>query len=413
MPPRFALLSLILAAAPLASLAAEKPEDPGFWPRWRGPDGTGHYAHHLPVKWTSDDVAWRIDLPGRGQSSPVIWGDRLFLTAATDDGRERLVICVDRAKGKILWKQVAATVTSPEPLHKMNTWASATCATDGQRVVAFFGRGGLHCYDMDGKKLWSRELGVFEGPWGTAASPIILGDLVIQNCDADDAAYLLAVNKNTGKTVWKTDREKIRGWSTPILIDTGKRKELVMNGHYGSKAYDPATGKELWFNKGGSGRGTPTVAPFRDMLIVVNGRPGPMYAVRVGGQGAVNATHEVWRVERRNGRDLPSPIVVDKHLIVVNMPGIASCYDAATGKELWRARLGEDAAASPIAAGGHVYLPGLRGTVFVIKPGDKPNIVAKNPLPTKDGEIFRASLAAAEGKLYVRSDTALYCLERG
>ncbi|MBI1830168.1 MAG: PQQ-binding-like beta-propeller repeat protein, partial [Planctomycetes bacterium] len=176
------------------------------WPSWRGPAGSGHSRETgLPTRWDAKAVVWRTALPGEGQSSPVVFGNRIFLTAALEKGKKRVVLCVDRHKGKILWQETAWTGT-PEKSHGMNGWASATCATDGERVIAFFGKGGLHCYSVQGKKLWSRDLGAFSGPWGTSACPILVGDLVVQNCDATTNAALVAVDKKTGTDVWRTKR---------------------------------------------------------------------------------------------------------------------------------------------------------------------------------------------------------------
>jgi len=218
------------------------------WPRFGGADGSFHSGEGgVPVTWDAGDLAWSAELPGRGQSSPVIWGDRVYLTSASKDGRERMVLCLHRADGRVLWTEKVPT-TSQEDLHRMNTYATASCATDGERVLAFFGPAGLHCYDaMTGKKQWSRDLGTFPFQWGTAASPIILGDMVFQNCDAIGPSYLIALDKKTGETIWKTDRaDKPKGgWSTPILIDAGSRQELVLNGEYGVRGYDPKTGKKV------------------------------------------------------------------------------------------------------------------------------------------------------------------------
>ncbi len=169
------------------------------WPQWRGPHQDGHSSEtDLPVKWSPENVLWKMQLPGIGQSSPIIWGDRIFLTSALENGKQRLVFCVDRKTGKILWQQTAWK-GQPEKSHVMNGWASASCVTDGEIVVAFFGVAGIHAYTLDGKPLWSRDLGKFEGPWGTAACPIIVDNLVIQNCDADTDACLVALDKKTGQ----------------------------------------------------------------------------------------------------------------------------------------------------------------------------------------------------------------------
>jgi outer membrane protein assembly factor BamB len=381
------------------------------WPSWRGPAGSGHSADDaLPVNWTDANLAWKTELVGSGQSSPTVWGQRIFLTSSSENGSKRNVMCLDRATGKLLWNQVAWT-GNPEKTHSMNQFASATCATDGEYVIAFFGKGGMHCYDFSGEWIWSRDLGQFAGPWGAAASPIIVGDLVIQNCDSESDASVMGLDKKTGATVWRTSRENLRGWCSPIVVETGDRTELVLNGELGVNAYDPKTGKSLWFCKGDRGRGTPTVAAYKDLLIAVAGRPGDMIAVRSGGSGTVNGTHEVWRTNRKGGRDLPSPIVVGEYLLVFDLrPGTATCYQAATGTELDRIRLSGGFSASPIAAGGLVYIPNEDGEVFVLKPGAKLEIVARNKLSYGGGEVFRASLTPHQGQILCRSDKVLYCI---
>lgn len=386
--------------------------DNGNWPQWRGPHGDGHSRENgLPVRWDATSVVWRTALPGNGQSSPIIWGDRIFLTAALDKGQKRLVLCVDRKNGKILWQHEAWSGT-PEKSHDMNGWATPTVATDGERVVAFFGKGGLHCYSVEGKPLWKRDLGAFPGPWGTAACPIIVGELVVQNCDAQGQASLIAFDKHTGKTVWQTPRTPPDrgGWSTPVLIDAGQRKELVLNGEKAVTAYDPATGKVLWSCKSFNGRGEPTVTPGNGIIHVINGLVGDIYAVRPGGQGDVTATHMTWHTPRKGGRDQPSPILVGNYLIVVDMKDLATCYDAGTGKILWKEHLRGAYSSSPIAAGGLVYIQNEAGETFVIEPGPSLKIVAENSVGAGNGEIFRAALTPAHGQMFARSQTHLYCI---
>ncbi len=387
----------------------------GNWPGWRGPDGTGQCPDGaVPVEWNAKSIVWKSALPGVGQSSPILWGERIFLTAALQEGKKRVVFCVDRTKGSILWQQEAWS-GAPEKSHQMNGWASATCVTDGECVVAFFGKGGLHCYSVEGKPLWSRrDLGNFGGVWGTSACPILVGDLVIQNCDAADKAYLIAVDKKSGKTVWQTPRpvpEK-GGWSTPVLVQTKGRSELVLNGESAVKAYDPANGKELWSCKSFAGRGEPTVAIGKELLYVVNGLAGDVYAIRPGGSGDVTKSHMAWHTPRKGGRDQPSPIVVGKYLLVANMAGLTSCYDNTTGKELWKERLEGAFTASPIAAGGMAYFLNEAGETYVIEPGPKMKLVSQNSVGAK-GEIFRASMAVSQGEIFVRSQTHLYRIGNG
>jgi outer membrane protein assembly factor BamB len=408
----FALLAATSAhaAAPTSPLNTPAGHN---WPRWRGPLENGHTPETgLPVTWTEADIAWKTALPGSGQSSPVVWGDRIFLTTALDGGKERVVLGLDRHTGKILW-QHSAWKGEPEKVHIMNGWASSTCVTDGEIVVAFFGKGGIHAYSVDGKPLWTRDLGRFESPWGVSACPILVDDMVVQNCDADADAYIVALDKRTGKDIWRTKRPDNRGWSTPIVIEAAGRREIVVNSHTGVRAYDPATGKELWFCKSFNGRGEPTVTPAGDLLCVVNGLSGDFYSVRPGGEGDVTKTHMAWHTPRKGGRDCPSPIVVGKFVIVADMKGVATCYDAVDGHEYWKARIFEQVSnvtASPIAANGLVYFVVEDGRTIVIKPGEKLEIVAENKLPCGDEEIFRSSPTPSNGQILIRSTNVLYAI---
>lgn len=378
------------------------------WPRWRGPRGDGHTAESgLPTRWDAASVLWKTPLKGRGQSSPTIWGDRMFLTTALENGKQRLVFCVDPRDGRVLWEHVAWT-GEPEKSHVMNGWASATCATNGEVVVAFFGKGGLHAYAVDGKPLWSRDLGTFDGPWGTAASPVIVGELVIQNGDSDGDAFLEAFDLKTGNSVWRRPRPEHRGWSTPILVRHDGRDQLVLNGHTGVTAYDPASGQELWFTENSNGRGEPTVTPGLEFLYVVCGLGGNMYSLRL--TDSANPPQVVWTAPRRGGRDLPAPIVVGDDVIVSTLSGIATCYDARTGKERWKERLGGQFSSSPIAIGGLAYFQNEAGETVVIEPGPALQIVARNSLGAGEGELFRASLTPFGGRIYSRSTACLYCI---
>jgi outer membrane protein assembly factor BamB len=232
----------------------------------------------------------------------------------------------------------------------------------------------------------------------------------VQNCDADADACLVAFDKQTGKEAWRTRRRDHRGWSTPIVIHAGERRELVVNGHEGVQAYDPATGKELWFCKSFNGRGEPTVTPAGDVLCVVNGLAGDFYAVRPGGGGDVTSTHMAWHTPRKGGRDCPSPIVVGQFVIVCDMSGIATCYDVGDGHIYWKERLRGKFSGSPIAAGGKVFFLNEAGTTVVIEPGPSLKLVAENELRGGKDEIFRASLTPCDGQWLIRSNTTLYCI---
>jgi outer membrane protein assembly factor BamB len=400
--------AILLAGLFTASAVAAEPT----WPRWRGPNGDGQSPEtDLPLKWNDKSIVWRTPLTGAGQSSPVVWGDRVFLTTAPDGGKSRVVLALDRKTGKILWEK-EVWKGSPEKSHAQNGWATATCATDGERVVAFFGKGGLHCFAVDGKPLWSKDLGEFPGEWGAAASPVIVGDLVIQNCDAAGEGLLVAFDKTTGKEAWRTLRTAPErgGWTTPVLVKVGDKQELVLNGEKAVTGYDPATGKELWHCKSFIGRGEPTVTPGAGgLLFVVNGQPGDIYAVRPGGRGDVTKTHMAWHTLRKGGRDQPSPILAGDFMVVANMAGLATCYEAPTGKVLWSERLKGSFSSSPVAAGGRVFFQNETGDTTVIEPGPELKVVAENTLGAKR-EVFRASLIPCGGQWFTRSDKAAYCI---
>ncbi|MFN0051954.1 MAG: PQQ-binding-like beta-propeller repeat protein [Planctomycetales bacterium] len=401
-------LSCLTIAGCVAWLAVELPAADPHWPRWRGPRGDGHVTHaELPVEWDADSVQWKVSLKGSGQSTPVVWENRIFLTSAEEEGQKRHVLCLDRQTGDVLWEHEAWT-GEPEPIHKMNSWASASCATDGAVVAAFFGRGGLHAYTVEGKHLWSNDLGPFESPWGTGACPVFFENLIIQNCDADADACIRAFDKQTGAQVWTTPRPNFRGWSTPILIQVADQWELVVNGHAGVTAYNPLTGETLWFCKSFNGRGEPTITPAGELLCAVCGLSGDMYAIRPGGRGDVTETHRVWHTPRNSGRDLPSPIAIGEYLLVVDLKGIGTCYEAATGNELWKERLCNQISSSPIAAGGLAYFLDESGLTVVVKPGPQLEIVASNPLPADAEDVFRASLTPVPEGLLARSQRVLY-----
>lgn len=403
-----ALAISITAFTVVQSTAAE----PAHWSRFRGPAGTGiSEAEKVPVDFGEGNIVWQAKLPVAGHSSPIEWDGRIFLTGAVaqGDGVERHVLCLDAKSGEVLWDKTAAVVPG-EALHKMNSWATPSCVTDGERVIAFFGAGGLHCFDNDGKKVWSKELGTFPGGWGVGASPIIFNEMVIQNCDAEGASYLIALDRKTGKEIWRTPREaKPRGgWSTPIVIDVNGQPELILNGEFGVAAYNPNSGAPLWNCTGFNGRGTPVPVWGHGMLYVVNGKSGDVYAVRPGGRGDVTKTHMVWHTDRRGGRDLPSPILVDDCLVAISMSGIATGYDAHTGQELWKERMGGNYSGSPIAAGGRIYALAEDGSVVVVKPGKNFELAARNKVGDGSGEIFRSSLGVISNDLLIRSDRTLY-----
>jgi outer membrane protein assembly factor BamB len=406
------------------------------WAQWRGPTGQGYSDDaRVPLKWSdNENLLWKTKIPGTGNSSPIVWGDRVFLTAASPDGHERYVLCVRAADGKVLWQETAAKDDSPEKTHAWNTYASPSCATDGKHVYAFFGTPGLFCYDFDGKQVWKQTFGVFttETGWGVAASPFLFDDLVIQNCDNDGAPglrpgekgltaapmALIALDKATGKERWRTERNMGRGFSTPLLLTgTDGRKELVLNGPRGVWAYEPKTGKELWHCERPRDDesylfGEPMPVFTKDVLFALSGRPGPAQLIRRGGSGDVTATNVAWTISRKGSRDVASPILWEELVYAADSSGsgFLGCYDLKSGALVYKEkqRLGKTVTASPVAVRGKLLFVLESGETIVLEPGREFKVVGRNAL--SDTTAFRASPAIAYGRLYLRSQTHLYCI---
>jgi outer membrane protein assembly factor BamB len=404
------------------------------WAHWRGPNHDGHSDDAgAPLTWSEDkNLLWKTPLPGRGNSSPIVWGDDIFLTATSKDGNERYVVCVSAQGGKIRWQALASKGVPPGKSHSWNGYASASCATDGERVYAFFGTPGLFCYDRHGKQLWKHDFGIFtcEQGWGTAASPFLFEDLVIQNCDNDGSKALpaghkpsaaapmalVALDKVTGKVRWQTPRNQGRGYSTPRLLTVAGRTELLLNGPSGVWAYDPHTGQEIWHcdRKGKKEQnkfGEPIPVVLGDTLFVPSGRPGPFQAIRMGGAGNVTKTHLLWEVQRK-GRDCSSQIVWGAHVYAADNKGNLTCFDPKTGKIVYTERLAPDtkSLASPVAIRGKLVFLLDTGETVVVEPGAKFQVVQRNVLGSGTSLDFAASPAVANGRWYLRSQSHLYCV---
>jgi outer membrane protein assembly factor BamB len=423
----------------LASALSATPADPGtpWWPQWRGPSAQGVSADlRVPLSWSErENVLWKTPLPGAGNSTPVIWGERIFLTASSTDGLERYVVCVRSTDGKVLWKQSASKGVPPGKTHAWNGYASASCATDGRHVYAFFGTPGLYCYDVDGKLIWKHSFGIFPdgAGWGTAASPFLFEDLVIQNCDNDGPQArpagtkaeniapmaLVALDKNSGEVRWTAQRDQGRGFSTPRLMAVeGGRVDLLLNGPLGLWGYDPATGQERWrcmrYNSDDLGRfGEPIPVVEGETLFVSSGRPGPCQALRLPGTGDVTKSHVVWQGVRKGHRDVASAVVWEGLLYAADNNGQLTCLDLKSGKEFYNQRIGNGrnkAVASPVVVRGKLLFPLDDGVTVVIEPGPALRVFGRNRLGEGEPLDFGASPAIADGKLFLRSQKYLYCI---
>lgn len=398
------------------------------WPSWRGPTQLGHANDaRVPLQWSpTRNVQWSVELPGAGNSSPVAWKNHIFVTASSKQGEERWLLCIDRSSGKILWKRTVVEGAPAEPTHAWNTHASATCVTDGQRVVAFFGTPGVFCYDFEGKLLWKRSFGYLGASteWAVgAASPILFENLVIVNGDQgalrgqkDDKgvdygpSWLWALDRETGKIVWKAPRNQGMGWCTPVIWTPEKRPELVLNGQLGVWSYDPRTGTELWHMTGrkeGEGFGEVTPIWGHGLLYVFTGKPGPAWAIRPGGKGDISKTHLAWQIQRKD-RDVSSPVLVGDHIYTLSRIGVATCLDARTGAERWRERLGGQPCASLVCIRDKVMFLNEEGTAFIVEPGPQFRLLHENRIGA--GDEFRASPAVVDGQLLIRSSRRLVCI---
>jgi outer membrane protein assembly factor BamB len=432
-------MSRLVPAAVLSVLwfgvatAAEPDAGKANWSQWRGPTGQGYSDDtRVPLIWgDKQNVLWKTELPGRGNSTPVIWGERIFLTCASNDGNERYVLCVRTTDGKLLWQQTASKGVPPGKTHAWNGFASSSCATDGTHVYAFFGTPGLFCYDLDGNLVWKHSFGTFTAStgWGTGASPFLFEDLVIQNCDNDGAASLpagskpeeaapmalIALDKKTGKVRWQAERNQGKGWCTPVLIPSAQgRIDLVLNGPHGVWAYDPRSGKEVWHcerHKGMDQALFGEAMPVFDSnkLVILSGRPGPMIAVRLGGSGDVTKSHILWDIMRKTQRDVGSPILWKDLVYIGDRQGYIAAHDVKTGEMLFKERIGSKSfSASPVAVRDRLLFLMEDGMTVVVEPGRALKIAGRNSL-TDPGD-FRASPAIADGRLYLRSQSNLYCI---
>ena len=401
------LLITILFSALTLSIYGEE------WYQFRGPSGMGFTGEKISTQWSQDSIKWKVLIPGSGQSSIVEKEGKIFLTSADQDGSQRFLLCYEKSSGNLLWKR-KVKYAGQESIHRMNSWATPTPVTSEDKVIAFFGPAGLHCFDLQGNPVWKLSLGDFPGYWGVSASPVIQNGILYQNCDSMGPSSLLAVDVESGKIKWKTPRvEKPRGgWSTPIAIDVSNKKQLVLNGEYGVRGYDLDTGKELWFCKGFNGRGSPIPYYDNQMLVVVNGKPGDLYAVDPSGSGDVSKSHLRWNARRNGGRDLPSPAMVKNYIFVTSMSGVITCYEAKTGKTLWIERLNGAFSGSPLVSKSHYYIQNENGSTFVIKPDPKKLIIESiNQLTDNDDEIFRSTLSPIDNFIFARSNRYLYCVK--
>jgi outer membrane protein assembly factor BamB len=410
---RFVTFCLLIISAPAF---AEN------WPQWRGPRGDGTAAGTgYPTRWSAtENVAWKTPLPGRGHSSPVAWGDRVFVTAALEEGdptaaKDRLLLCLDRKDGGILWQKVVVTAKL-EGIHKLNSRASSTPATDGERVYVTFlddPKVVVAAYDFTGNEVWRKVPGEFESRHGFCSPPVLYKDLVIVNCDQDafnktKPAYIVAFDRKSGSEKWRIDRPvRIRSYCPPLIVEAGGRTQMVLTGAEKVTSYDPDTGKRLWIIDGPTEQFVASMVFSRGLFFLTAGFPTyHVMGIKPDGSGNVTKSHVAWHEKNGGAGYVPSPVAFGDYLFLVHDEGRATCRDAATGKLHWMERLGKHHSASPVVADGKLYFTDDDGVTWVLKASDKFEVLERNAI----GENVYASPAFADGQIFVRGEKQLYCV---
>lgn len=413
------------------------------WPAWRGPEGNGICLEtNLPLHWgTNENVRWRVPLPERGNSTPIVWSNRVFVTQAVSPESRRTLMCFDRRGGQLLWQQ-GPVWTENEPTHDNNPYCSPSPVTDGERVVAWFGSAGVFCYDLAGRERWRRDLGRQSHVWGYAASPILHGELCILNFGPGQRSFIIALNRRTGETVWQFDVPPIppdarwedfgttaaewkrQGYSTvaeisgscstPLVVPMNGREELIVALELRVQALSPETGEPLWQCDGHNtcAYGSPF---FGDGLVVVaeTGFRNCSMAIRPGGRGNVTDTHRVWHADPPSSKAcIGSGLIHEGRIYQVTAMGFAQCLDLQTGRTLWDERLTGSGArnsswSSPVLAGARLYVPNQNADVFVLRAGPNFECLATNAL---GGETMNASLAVSDGEIFIRTHRNLWCI---
>lgn len=383
-----------------------------YWSRWRGPSGQGLVAGGgYTDRWSAtENVRWKTQVPGTGNSSPIVWRDRIYLTTARDGGRRLSLLAFDRASGKQVW-EVFAPTGADDRVHPKNGHASATPATDGERIYVSFGSRGLFAFDLNGQVVWQRAVGDISNYHGPAGSVLLHRNRVILYQDHDRGGFIAAFDAKTGAQVWRTSRPQSVGWGTPIAVRVGDHDEIIVNGQSQVMAYSPDTGAELWRCRGMSFEVIPTPVVGYGMVFCSSGRAGPTLAIRPGGRGDVTGSHLAWSTPR-GSPFVPSPVLYEDVLYTINdMASIVTAFEARTGKVLWQGRLGqaqrEGFSASPVAVDGKVFFTNDQGETFVLKAGPTFELLHVNAI----GARTLASPALVDGTWYIRTDSHLFAIE--
>lgn len=442
-PPQKEILpQVLLIFLTLAIVLESAPAQTANWPQWRGAGGSGiSHETKLPVEWNeTKNIRWKTAIPGQGHSSPIVWGRRIFLTTSIEGpvvpGAEAVrhfrrgqeyrhpdsvgadhsytlkLLCIDTDTGKLLWEKTIYEGTVHDNRHRKNTYASTTPATDGKYVYVSFEAEGLYCYDFEGKRIWKTSLGkIAKGGMGPGTSPVLYENFLILQCDQEygEGSFIAAVDKKTGKAVWRVSRNHRRSWATPLLIRTPQRAELIASGAESVISYDPASGKELWRADGVDSNPIPSPVTTQGLVFLSAGSQAKrLLAIRPGGHGDLTNTSNIaWRYDKGTAY-VPSPIAYGEYLYLVTDAGALTCLEAKTGKLIYQARLPIPAkfTASPVAFDGRILLLSEDGDGFVLRAGSVPEVLSVNSM----GEPIYASPAISSGKIFVRGARHLYCI---
>ena len=408
----------------------------GDWPQWRGPNFNGVAEGDAPLEWSdTKNIAWKTPIPGRGFSTPVIFGDRIFLTTAipsapvaapsgqrgagggTASGEEHefVVMALSRSTGKVLWKQTANKTTTHEGYHqKYGSFASYAPVTDGKRVWALFGSYGLYCYDVDGKLLWKKDLPAMRMvmQFGEGGSPVLAGSKLLVKLDQQQTgSFIAAYDKDTGKELWRKDREEISSWSNPLVVKAGNRSLAIASATGKTRAYDLETGEVVWECAGLGANVIPAPVAADGTVFVMSGFRNPnLLAIKIDSKGDLSGTAAIVWTNQKGNSYTPSPVLLDGKIYFVSDNGLVSCLNAATGEAYYRQQRLPKAynfKASPVAANGKLYLATEEGDVVVLKTGEQFEVLATNTLTD---QFFEASPIIVDGAIYLRSQEAVYCV---
>lgn len=390
------------------------------WPQFRGPDGNGRSdAMGLPLKWSeTENVTWKTPIHDRGWSSPVVWGDQVWMTTATEDGKQLFAVCVGRHSGKIVHDVKVLEVDKPERIARINSYASPTPVIEAGRVYVHYGTYGTACLDTKtGEPLWARRDLNCDHHMGPGSSPILFGKLLIFHVDGMDVQYVVALDKTTGKTVWKTNRSidysRVlrfcrKAFCTPTVIESGGRLQMISPGAKAVMGYDPNTGEELWKIRYNGWSMVPRPLFGHGLAFIVTDYDFPeLWAVRPDGRGDVTGSHVAWKI-RRGMPAMPSLLLVGELLYMVNDDGVASCVEAKTGRIIWKERIGGNYSASPLYVEGRIYFFSRQPVATVIAPGREYKLLALNELD----ELMLASPAVAGKAFFLRTQHHLYRIEK-